>query len=112
MIWRDWVQPNTQGMARSADRPSPLSGRVAGRDPILRSASSVTGVACMKYSTRPGASTSERYFSKAAADTWSIAASHLSSTSGGCRDSRCSSDASSTAESMVSRLCRASVGDP
>ena len=34
-ICRDWVQPNTQGMARSPPMPPPESGRRAGRDPMF-----------------------------------------------------------------------------
>ena len=47
-IWRDCVQPNTHGIARSPDSPAPLSGRRAGRDPMLRSVSSSTGVDATK----------------------------------------------------------------
>src|SRR5208283_173281 len=53
MIWRDWVQPNTQGIARSAARSDPDSGRYAGREPRFKSLSSATGVEDMKYSAKP-----------------------------------------------------------
>ena len=43
-IWRDWVQPNTHGIARRPSMPAPESGRRAGREPRCSSASSSTGV--------------------------------------------------------------------
>ena len=53
--WRDCVQPNTQGIARSPSSPSPARLRRAGREPMFISASSSTGVDVLKYSTKPGA---------------------------------------------------------
>src|ERR1700716_422230 len=53
---RDWVQPNTQGMARMLASPPSPPGREAGREPMLRLLSSSAGVADLKYSRRPGVS--------------------------------------------------------
>ncbi len=61
MIWRDWVQPNTQGMARRSSMRDRPPARRAGRDPMFICASSSTGVEVVKYSTMPGASMNARY---------------------------------------------------
>src|SRR4030081_2941778 len=53
---RDWVQPNTQGMARMLASPPSPPGRDAGREPMLRLLSSSAGVADLKYSGGPGVS--------------------------------------------------------
>ena len=47
-IWRDWVQPNTQGMARSPSMPPPEAGRRDGREPMLSEPSCSTGVEARK----------------------------------------------------------------
>ena len=47
-IWRDWVQPKTQGIARRPEMPPPESGRRDGREPRCSSASSSTGVEARK----------------------------------------------------------------
>jgi hypothetical protein len=44
-ICRDWVQPNTHGIARSPPVPAPDSGLRDGREPRWSSESSSTGVA-------------------------------------------------------------------
>ena len=43
-ICRDWVQPNTHGIARSEARPPLASGRRDGREPRNRFPSCSTGV--------------------------------------------------------------------
>ena len=60
MIWRDWVHPNTQGMARRSVIPEVAVPRRDGREPIFIWASSSTGVEEVKNSTRPGVSTKPR----------------------------------------------------
>ncbi len=53
MMWRFCAQANTQGMARrSASERAPK--RRAGREPILSSEISSSGLAAWKYWTRPG----------------------------------------------------------
>ena len=47
-ICRDWVQPNTHGMARSPAMPPPESGRRAGREPMFSEPSCSTGVEARK----------------------------------------------------------------
>jgi hypothetical protein len=47
-IWRDWVQPNTHGIARRLSRPPPESGRRAGREPMCSAPSRSTGVEARK----------------------------------------------------------------
>ncbi len=108
-ICRDWVQPKTQGIARSPASPAPLSGRRDGRDPMFIQPSCSTGVEARKYAGRSGSSTSDRYAACAPAETVSIAASQRASRSAGWREVRCSTDARSTAATVSSRFSRASA---
>src|SRR3954466_16359971 len=55
------VHANTHGIARSDARYSAPSGRREGREPMLSSASSSTGVNERKNGTRRESSTSSRY---------------------------------------------------
>ena len=47
-IWRDWVQPNTHGIARSPSMPPPEDGRRDGREPMFSEPSCSTGVDARK----------------------------------------------------------------
>ena len=47
-ICRDWVQPNTHGMARRPPSPAPESGRLDGREPMFSEPSCSTGVEARK----------------------------------------------------------------
>ena len=83
----DWVQPNTQGIARRSERsPPPL--RRDGREPMFIAPSSSTGVAVLKYSTSPSCSTNARYRAKAAVDMVSITPFHAATSSGALRGLR------------------------
>src|SRR5690606_10696914 len=68
-IWRDWVQPNTHGIARSPSSPLEDVVRLEGREPMFRSPSCSTGVAETKYSGRFSSSTRVRYRAKDASET-------------------------------------------
>ena len=60
MIWRDWVQPNTQGMALRSAMPEVDDALLDGREPMFMPPNSSTGVDDPKYSTRPGVSMNSR----------------------------------------------------
>ena len=54
MIWRDWVQPNTHGIARRSSIPEPAADRRAGREPMFIADSSSTGVDVVEVLDEPG----------------------------------------------------------
>ena len=43
-VWRDWAQPNTQGMARTDSLERSSRERWVGREPMLSRPISLTGV--------------------------------------------------------------------
>mmetsp|Transcript_3994 Transcript_3994/g.8631 ORF Transcript_3994/g.8631 Transcript_3994/m.8631 type:complete len:295 (-) Transcript_3994:1953-2837(-) len=104
---RVWVQAKIQGMARSVSMPPSLL-RLAGREPMLRRPSSLTGVALLKYSTNSGLwNTMARYSLHEAAARRVIMLRHSSLGAGGG-----SMHASSTALVYRSRVLKHTSRSP
>src|SRR6185312_3527919 len=99
-ICRDWVQPNTHGMARNPSIPPPESGRRLGREPMFSEPSCSTGVEDRKYSGNPGSSMNLRYAANAVSLISSMVESQLRSCSALCRGEVCRLEPLSTAATV------------